>query len=909
MARFSLLGPVEAVHDGQSRPIRSVPRRALLAILLLAERRPVPADRLIDRLWGAEPPRRARDDLYGYLSRLRAELAGIADLRREPAGYLLDAEPSTVDVHAFRAGVAAARDAEGDEAADALFGRALGLWRGEAFAGLRSAWLDGIRTRLAGEREAAELDHHDVRLRLGRHGELVPGLSALARERPLDERVAGQLVLALHRSGRSADALDHYGRLRRRLNAEFGNEPGPALQELHRLILAATGEARVAVAGPATATAIRQLPAAPRLFRGRVDTLRDLDAAARGGLAVVCGPGGIGKTWLALRWAHEHAGRFGDGQLHVDLRGFDPVEEPVPPADALHLLLTSLGTAPAAIPAGVDARSALLRDRLAGRSFLLLLDNARDSGQVTPLLPGSGPSAVVVTSRGELPSLAVSHGAVAVPLAPMDRRDAREILLAHIGPGRADAEPEALAEILDHCAGLPLALGILAARAAAGPRAPLSAYAAEIAADSLGALDAGETGANLRAVLATSLRRLDPGPAEAFVHFGLAPGPDLGLPAAASLLGVPLAEARGRMAALVRTGLLRESAPGRHAAHDLTRAHAAELAARLDPAARLAAVRRLAEYALHGAIAAERLLSPGRAPITVDPPGEGVLTAPVTDAMAWLGTERETITGLITLTAASGMDGLAWRLTWGLATFFARAGVREAELAVIATGVAAAERSGETAGLLRLLHGLGLLHREARRFDAAEAVLSRGLELAGDTGDDLGVAYFHLALCACHGDREAPLPAIAHATEAAAIFARAGNGTGHGAALNLIAWHEILAGRAATAAGHAREAVDVCRAAGARRNEGSALDTLGRALHVLGRHTEAAATLTEACAILRDVGVQSSLGLALDHLSDAHLALGRRGPARAALTEALERYTEQGMAEAEGARRRLALMT
>lgn len=906
MARFSLLGPVEVVHDGRTVPIGSGTRRALLAMLLL-EGRPVSAERLVDRLWGAGPPRRARDDLYGYLSRLRAELSGVAELRRGPAGYALAVDPSSVDVHGFRADIAAARASDLDTAKDGLFTRALDRWRGEPFAGLSCEWLDSSRVRLTGERRAAELDHNDVRLRLGRHAELVPALAALAEEHPLDERIAGQLVLALHRSGRSADALDHYGRLRRLLNAEFGNEPGPDLQALHRLILAATGEATVAVAGPGAATAVRQLPAAPRSFRGRADALRVLDAAVRAGIAVVCGPGGMGKTWLALTWAHRHGGRFGDGQLYVDLRGFDPVEEPVPPADALHFLLTSLGSAASAIPPGVEARAALFRDRLAGRSFLLVLDNARDSAQVTPLLPGSGRSAVIVTSRSELPGLTVAHGAVPVPLAPLDDTESRAILLAHADPGRAETEADAVDAILRHCAGLPLALGILAARAAARPSTPLSAYAAEIGTRSLDAWDAGEATANLRAILSASLRHLDSGEAEAFIHFGLAPGPGLALPAAASLLGVPLAETRDRMAALVRTGLLREHAPGRFTAHDLTRDYAAELTSTMDAEARIAAIRRLAEHVLNGAVTAERLLSPARAPITIDPPGEGVLIADVGDATAWFGAERETVTGLITLTAATGLDALSWRLTWSLGTFLHRHGVREAELGVLATGLAAAERVGDTTGQIRLLNGIGLLHRNARRFDLAAQTLTRGLALATATGEDRARAHFHIALCSYLGDSGEPERAIEHAAEALALFTSLGDRHGRGVTLNAFAWHELALGRHEDAEAHALEAVEVCRESGARHFEGSALDSLGRVRFLLGRHAEAIATLTEACATIRRLGVKSSLANSLRHLADAHMAVGEHASAREALAEAVELYTALGMPEADEARRRLAL--
>lgn len=918
MPRFSLLGPVSVRHEGRPVPIRSATRQALLAILLLEDGRAVSVDALVDRLWGEDPPRNARDNLYSYLSRLRSELAPVLTgpmLRRGPGGYALPVDPSTVDVHGFRAGIAAARSAADGEEADRSYAAALGLWRGEPFADLDSMWLAGTRTRLETERHAAELDHHDVRLALGRHGELLGTLTALAEANPLDERIAGQLILALHRSGRSADGLDHYGALRRRLNAEFGNEPGPDLQALHRRILAATGEATVSVTHPGSAAAppaVRQLPAAPRMFRGRAEVLRALDKAlppVDGGAVLVTGEGGIGKTWLALRWAHDHDRYFPDGQLYVDLRGFDPAEEPVPVTDALQLLLVSLGVAPAAIPAAVDARAALFRGRIAGRRMIVLLDNARDSEQILPLLPGAEGCAVLVTSRNDLAGVSVAHGAPRVSLGPLDPGESYDVLAGHIGRDRAEAEADAVRDILDHCAGLPLALGILAVRAAAHPAFPLAAYAEEIKDGTLDAWDAGAVAANLRAVLDASRRHLSPRELAAFTHLGLAPGPDLGLRAAASLFGAPIGESRALPSALITTGLLREHRPGRFAAHDLTRSYAAELAAVLGEPERPDAIRRLAEYGLHGAVAAERRLAPGRSPIDVAPAGPKVIREEHTDAetaAAWLVAERETLTGLITLTAATGLDGLSWRQTWALGTHFARHGVRRAEEEVIRTGIAAAERTGETAGLLRLLNNLGLVQRNARRFEEAEAHLAKGLRIAVAEKDELAQAHFHIALCACHGDQGALRQAIDHATAAAALFAGLGNGTGHGSALNLIAWHEVLAGEYESAVAHGLEAVEVCRAAGAHRNEGSALDSLGRARYFLGQHDDAVADLTRARDILRELDVPGSLANALDHLADAHAATGDVPAARTALAEAVRLYDDLGFPEAEEARRRLA---
>ncbi|WP_346131302.1 AfsR/SARP family transcriptional regulator [Lentzea roselyniae] len=441
---FGLLGDLEVRVDGRLAEIGHVKQRSVLVALLAEQGRPVPVDRLIDRVWGERAPARARDTLYGYLSKLRQVL----DIQREPGGYRLRAD--SVDLHRFRTLVEQART-QTDERALELFDEAIGLWRGPALAGLDSPWLAAFREELNVERVEAELDRTDLAIKLGRN--VLPELRKAAAERPVDERLIGQLMLALHRAGNSAEALRHYEALRQRLADELGVDPGAPLRVLHEHIL---------TANPAPTP--RQLPAPQQWFTGRTTEL----AGVRGeGVTVIAGAGGVGKTALAVQWAHRHLDDYPDGQLYVNLRGFDPSGEPVTTGAALRGFLDALGEH------GGQVSTARFRSLVAGKLLLILLDNARDTEQVAGLLPGTRSCAVLVTSRNRLPGL-LADGAHLVPLDVLGGREARELLASRLGRARVAAEPGVVTELVGWCGGLPLALSIVAARARRhGPGPPV----------------------------------------------------------------------------------------------------------------------------------------------------------------------------------------------------------------------------------------------------------------------------------------------------------------------------------------------------------------------------------------------------------------------------------------------------
>jgi DNA-binding SARP family transcriptional activator len=539
---FGLLGEVEARIDDRFFDVGPARQRCVLAALLVDANRSVPVEQLIDRVWADRPPQRAREVLYSYLSRLRHALAAANDVHigRQSAGYILTVDPMAVDLHRFHRLLTEAR-AAGDDADEAdLLEQALGLWRGEAFGALDTPWVNTVRDDLDRQRLAAELERNDLALRRGRHAALLAGLSAAAATRPLDERLAAQLLLALYRSGRQADALAHYQQMRVRLADELGTDPSPPLQQLHQRILtsdpslaAPTAETTRPTAGSAPP---RQLPTPPRSFTGRADALAILDAllTAHGEhstavvISALSGTAGIGKTALAVHWAHQVADRFPDGQLYVNLRGFDPGGQTMAPAEAIGGFLHALGMPPQRIPADLDARVGLYRSELSGRRILIVADNARDAAHVRPLLPGTPGCLVLVTSRSQLSGLVAADGAHPVTLDLLSTAEARELLAHRLGQHRIAAQRQAVEDIITSCSRLPLALAIVAARAAIRPSFGLDVLAKELH-EARAGLDAFSDGedptTDIRAVFSWSYQRLSTDAARLFRLLGLAPGP------------------------------------------------------------------------------------------------------------------------------------------------------------------------------------------------------------------------------------------------------------------------------------------------------------------------------------------------------------------------------------------------
>ena len=630
---FGLLGPLLVRAEEKAIAISAGKQRVLLAALLLAVNQVVAVDKLTEALWQGSPPETARVTLQNYIMRLRHTLgpAGYERIVSRPAGYLIAVRRGELDVAQFAelqaAGIAAARAGAWENASGQL-AAALGLWRGQPLADIQSPLLTAEVPRLAEMRLAALEYRIDADLHLGRHRQVTAELAALAAAEPLRERVNELLMLALYRSGQQAAALAAYRQARRRLVDELGVEPGPALHKLNQRILQSDPTLRIAAprdatggngaasnghgqgprsgprpaggrtrasrraasgarpAGGARAAGARShpamLPATVPGFTGREAELRTLSEAtgAPGSVLVISGTAGVGKTALAVHWAHQHAGGFPGGQLYVNLRGFGPAD-PLRPAEALRIFLDALAVPAAQIPATLDGRQSVYRSRLAGTKTLIVLDNAGGPDQVRPLLPGAPGCLVIVTSRNQLAGLIAADGAQAIVLDVLTSGEAHHVLARRLGPDRVAAEPAAAGELARLCARLPLALAVTGARAAARPDFTLTTLAAELR-DTRGRLDALTTGeddaTDVRAVFSWSYHQLSTPAARMFQLLGLHPGPDTTAAAAASLAGLDPGHARRLLRELTHAHLLTEHTPGRYTSHDLLRAYAAEQA-------------------------------------------------------------------------------------------------------------------------------------------------------------------------------------------------------------------------------------------------------------------------------------------------------------------------------------------
>jgi Tfp pilus assembly protein PilF len=824
---------------------------------------------------------------------------------------VLSVDPGAVDLHRFRDLLTEAGNASGEAPVADLLDQALRLWRDPAFGALDTPWLNTVRAALNRERHAAQLHLIDLRLSRGDHAAVLTRLAELAEECPLDERVAGQYMVALSRNGQPAQALAHHERLRGLLADELGTDVGPELRRLHEQILTETlppapgpSDNRAAAGPPCVVP--RQLPVAPVLFTGRAAPLADLDRmldprTVPGGVPIVAigGPAGVGKTWLALHWAHLHAEHFPDGQLYVNLRGFDASGEPVAAGAVVRGFLDALGADPATIPVDPDAQAALYRSMVAGRRILVVLDNAASAAQVVPLLPGSPPGAVVVTSRHQLTGLVAAYGAYSVELDPLSSSEARELLVRRLGRHRVEAEDGAATELLEFCAGLPLALGIVAARVASHPSFPLATLAAELVEEStrLAVLDVEDPGVSIRAVFSWSCRALEADTGRVFGLVGLLPGDDAGVPAITALAGLPADRTRAVLRELETAYLIQQYVPGRYRMHDLTRLYAAGLAAHDQPAAdQLAALRRLTDHYLHTAIAGHTLLYPTSSLIRPEPPVAGSEPRPLADkgaALAWFAAEHSCLLAVQRMVIERGWPVVAWELAWTLDTFHRLRGLLADHVATWERAVQAARRVEDPYVQASARRLLGTALARAGRHPEALEQLERALELAEAAGDPVSLAHTHRALAVAWGRRDDYRRAVDHASRALPTYQDMGNPVWESDTLNMAGWYAAQLGCHQQAREHCTAALTVARQSRSAGCEANALDSLGYIAHHTGQHTAALDYYQQALVRWRDTGDAYEQADTLDRLGSSHAALGQRHGARHSWRQALALYEAQ----------------
>ncbi|MGW0121389.1 AfsR/SARP family transcriptional regulator [Streptomyces sp. NPDC003327] len=897
---FRLLGSVAVVTENGEVALGPAKRTSLLAMLLLRPNTAVSLPQLMDALWEEEPPTHAKTVLQGHVSRLRALLAehgaeayGV-ELATQGSAYVLRMPESLVDAHRFEELVGLAGVQRRPVDTVRMLREALSYWQGPALTGtVHSRPLEAAASGLEELRLASVEALAEAYGELGEHGRAAAVLRTEAVAHPLRESLAAALMLALARAGRQSDAMDWYHRTRRLLADELGVDPGVTLSEAYATLLRSAAPTPAAKPGTGTGAAARPappvevlvpelLPRAPRGFTGR-DAERDaLDRAADaadGPVCLVTGPAGVGKTAFAVQWAHRRSADFPDGRLFADLRGFS--DTPAPETTAvLRDFLLALGVPQQRIPEAADARGALFRSLTAGRRLLVLLDNARSSEQVRPLLPGGGPCVTLVTSRDRLGGLIASDAARPVPLRHLPPRAATALLVSVLGEERVAAEPEAAARLAGLCDGLPLALRVTAARLAERPQWTLDAMAGELADEQrrLALLDVEDVGVS--AALRLTVQELPDSALRMFRALGLHTGSDLDRFAASALAGTSPAQASADLDRLAAAHLLAESAPGRWTPHDLVRLYARRLAAegagRDDAGGAPEGLRRLLDHYLYTGLAADAAAEPGSQPCYALPVDHRrpAATREFEDraaALDWYAAERAALEGAVAAAAAFGLHDRAWRLAlvqWPLMLMR----ISDGWTPILEAGLASAEQEGDFDAQSRTRALLGwILHREGR--DAEALVhLEKAPVLAARAGDAISeaIAYVNFAaVLDATGDHERAGLLMVHAV---ALADRTGHPSTQVLTLQHLARHCLRAAEYEAALAHTVRAGEL--AAPDSVIVGAELQILrGEALAGIGRLDEAADQLERAIEAAEAAGFTEGSERAAAHLSK--LAAGR----------------------------------
>ncbi|MFE7123064.1 BTAD domain-containing putative transcriptional regulator [Streptomyces sp. NPDC057617] len=905
--RFSVLGPVRVWRDGTLLPSGSPQQRAVLAALLLYPERTATAPQLIQAVWGDDPPAMALAAVRTYASRLR-KILGRDVLISKHEGYTLRIEPDALDMGR----------AEGlvDEAAHAgrqrypalvreLLDAAVALWDGEPLAGIPGPFAENQRNYLTNWRLELIEERLELDLEGGAHAEVVPELTALAAQHPLRERLRELLMLALYRSGRQAEALAVYADTRRLLADELGVEPGRRLSDLQQRILAADPglsvlTAREAVDAEAQVVVPRQLPADVQDFTGRtafVQELRDslVSRAKASVIAIssVSGIAGVGKTALAARIAHDALEHFPDGQLYVDLQGSG--NHAADPGAVLGGFLRALGTADSAVPDSLAEREALYRSLLEGRRVLILLDNARDTEQVRPLLPGPTGSATLVTSRRKIAYLpGVRH----LNLDVMAPEEALELFASIVGEKRAAAERKATLDVVAACGFLPLAIRIIASRIAARPSWTIKSVAGALADERrrLDELQADDLA--VRAVFEVGYQQLEPAQARAFRLLGLPDGPDISLAAASVVLDLPLDETKDLMESLVDASQLESTAPGRYRHHDLVRLYARECAERDEqpPSECESAMSRLLDFYLVTAKAVYATDRPDDPLIEhLEPTAlPGLPFRNRREARDWQYDEARCL--LAHVHRSTGRDTLRRAVDLLLASRdLAESGTYGQAYTAAAESVCEAARAtSDTRAEVRARVCLSQAHVVAGRFEEADREAEAAMAAAIVSHDSLsaGLVPDQQGIIALYRNRHAE--AQDHFRRAIAAFRANGDRSGEASALCNLARAQLALGDAPSAIRSAEQGLDMLRSMRAGLRVGNALYALGMALTVEGRQERATQVLSEAVDIFKEARHPFWEGMTRFQLAEAHLAADRPARAIAPAERALNLLSEVG---------------
>ncbi|WP_211770392.1 AfsR/SARP family transcriptional regulator [Kutzneria sp. CA-103260] len=920
--RIGLLGPVRAWRGGAEVAVGPPRQQALLAVLATNANQVISRAELIDAIWGTEPPASAVGSVHTYVAGLRRALEPARKtfqvLVSAGSGYSLRVEPDDVDAERFARHRQAARQLSGNDpdAALAELDRALALWSGTPLGSIGGPFADVERHRLAELRLDVVEERADLLLTLGRPAEVVSELKTVLDDHPLRESSRALLIRALHQHGRTGEAKSVYQAGARLLDDRLGVQPGPALRSVYDTLLNTAGPAEDSLLPRVVPS---QLPHDTRRFTGRGEELRRLDAllpvagaVSHGGTVVITtieGTAGIGKTSLAVHWSHLVRDLFPDGQIYLNLRGFDVADKPVQPHDALFTLLSAFRVPAEKIPRTTAERTVLLRNVVAGRRMLMVLDNAVSTDQVTPLLPANQSCVVLVTSRNRLDGLVATGDSQQLTLGLFDEVDSAALLASYLSPERVDEEREAFDELLALCAGLPLALSIVGARAWCSPNLPLAQFVDELRDDfRLDALDTGDDAASsVRAVFSWSYAALSPEAKRMFRRLGLHAGPDVSRHAAGALADVTEDEARQQLDELVRAHLLELRGDGRYQFHDLLRVYAVERADNDETAAeRDAAVRRSVSWYLHAANEADRkMLSFKPVHNIIDPPAhwtfheqddpEGV--------KAWFMTEETNLVEAVRRAVELAEHAVAWRLPQTLSSFWYVCNKRwELWGEMIRISLRHAVLDGDVNGQASAHGILGIIANDLRRYDEAVDHYQQAIALfpqidekwlVGITYNSLGHTYVSMG----------KLPeAMAALRTAAEAYAAIGNTWGRAWALQGTASAYNAIGDHEKALEYGHLTLEAWHDVNYTHGIGSGLNLLGEIHLAAGNYAESIDYYDQAIQARQSINDRFGIANALRGKALAELRAGRVDAARESYRLALPILTaleSQDTAEVE----------
>ncbi|MFB6817693.1 BTAD domain-containing putative transcriptional regulator [Streptomyces sp. NPDC056347] len=889
--RFNILGPIEGWSNGERLRLGGVIQERVLATLLLEPGKVLPVSRLVEAAWDEDPPNTASHQVRKAVADLRRRIPGGAEvLVTDGPGYRVVEEQCEIDVAEFalliRNAKLAAADGRTAEAAETLR-NALALWRGPVLAGGGGPVIERASTSFEERWLTAAEQRFDLHLALGDAAELVVELRELVEKHPLRESLRGQLMLALYRSGRQAEALDEYGKVRALLADELGIDPGPQLTKLYEGILRESPELAGPEPAPAAPVVAVALPAEPPStlpydladFTGRDRELAEiLDGAKHGNeqgplVVAIDGMGGCGKTSLAVRAAHRLAPDYPDGQLHLDLRGHTPGDQPVSAGIALDTLLRAVGIPGHLIPDDVPARTALWRSTLLGKRLLILFDNAADADAIHPLLPLSPGCLVMVTSRARLVDL---DGAQWISIGEMSPEDSAMLVAETLGARRVAAEPEAAAELARLCGHLPLALRIATARLRNRPRWTLQ-YLAERLRDETRRLDELSSGArSVSATLRLSYQALDEECRRAFSTLSLHPGNEMDPHAAGALLGCSSRDAEDLLEMLLDVHLVQQPEIGLYTFHDLVRSFAQSLFAEAPEDS--GAVERLLRYYLTATeVACDLLYSGRRRRSTGIDPSTSELPALDTPqrARTWFRREQGSLLAAVTLAERRGHDRFVVCLARNLVFQLNDLGLLEEFGALSRVAVAAADRLQDLALLGVSLSNLGVACWKLGRLSEGLEAARKSRDVAIELGDLHTQAHSESILgqfSSLLGDFSAALEhmetAIAHERDLDMPRAEAES-------LTILSTLYEQWGRYEEARVAAQRSADLSRRLGQHEGLPGAITDLAFAHVGLGAHEEADRCLTEARALYGDAGNEANRALTLALSADVEHRLGK----------------------------------